>query len=122
MQTPDEIKAALGRCAEGTCEGGKYCSDQRSQDVTHCLDWLLADALAYIQRLEAELAVTRERLKNHGDLCDICSNTAKMPEMYDTCEQVGHKCANCQKKCFCKACDDSCGKEGFEWIGGQSHA
>lgn len=71
MKRPEEIKKGLERCADGDCHKCPYSGFDCAQEVN-------ADALTYIQQLEAELeAVKRERDAAvrglHGD-CETCKH------------------------------------------------
>lgn len=111
MKTTDEIKAAQLPSAEDDC---RKCGYYKAKAT--CQQDVAADALAYILRLEAELAATREALDRDGDLCRICKyNAAPRPE-----SECDLGCMTCTSKhCACKKCLQSAATEGFEWAGGQ---
>lgn len=52
MKTPDEIKKAVSLCI--LCERCTDCPYRESESETGCMSALNADALAYIEKLEAE--------------------------------------------------------------------
>ncbi len=83
MKTPDEIKKYLANC------------DDKSECSACYSEWRCkreADALAYIQQLEAELeAVKRERnaavhdLSKARDCCHFCKHDAVYTSVCDEC-------------------------------------
>lgn len=111
MQTPDEIKAALKSCAEDDC---RKCGYYKAKAT--CQQDVAADALAYIQRLEAELVTTRKELARQGDPCVLCKYDAET----DDCNDCSWVCIKCEVEgCPCRKCWETEAKEGFEWDGGQ---
>ena len=53
MKTPEEIKKAVSLCI--LCERCTDCPYCESESETGCIAALSADALAYIERLEAKM-------------------------------------------------------------------
>lgn len=98
MKTPEEIKIGLTRCADGDCDGCSY-------EGWTCAQEVLADAIAYIQRLESELeAVKRERDAAVQDMavikfCELCRDD-------DTRDHLPFACT------FCGS-----GKTNWRWRG-----
>lgn len=84
MKTPDEIKKGLEICfasptPEDGCDRCPYISE-RMPTVT-CGTSLKNDVLAYIHRLEAELAAAKQErdalhcdLSDRADACDVCKH------------------------------------------------
>jgi hypothetical protein len=102
MKTPDEIKKGLDVCAtlDGDCENCPYDGLK-----IFCSDRLRKDALAYIQRLEQELAaVKRERDAAVRDMaaikvCALCRHD-------DTKDHLPFACTSC-----------GIGKQNWRWRG-----
>lgn len=110
MRTPDEIKTAL-KYLSMTDIGEKL---KLADDVAYAYqEEAVADAYAYIQRLEAELVTTRKELARQGDPCVLCKYDAET----DDCSWVCKKCE--VEGCPCRKCWETEAKEGFEWVGGQ---
>lgn len=65
MKTPEEIKIGLGRCIQGDCASG---SDECPYfSITKCAPVLKADALEYINVLEARTSLNPLRDAIYGD-------------------------------------------------------
>lgn len=53
MKTPDQIKKALGCCADSDC---RNCPYKNCDSYDECTEAMAADAFTYIEQLEKELA------------------------------------------------------------------
>jgi len=102
MKRPDEIKKGLECCMDyQSCTeyGEPKCP---YNDVKECVDTLLADALAYIQHLEAERDAAVE---------DMTNIVMKYGEAYcEYCEWLDKR--SCIGRCWTH-------NEGFKWRGVQ---
>lgn len=107
MKTADEIKRGLATCAEDDCRDCAYYKGKAT-----CLQGMIADALAYIKRLEAERDAQKAEFdRQGGDLCMLCKHA----------NNCWIECGDCNKDdCPCKVCLETRGKAGYEWDGGDA--
>ncbi len=102
-KTPDEIKAAIREC-----ENRKYCDDCPYCDVVECGEAIEKDALALIERLEAE----RDYLLNElvGRTCYPCRYCKHLELRVD--EEPCNSCLRNPATTF-----GAIGAQCFEWRG-----
>lgn len=104
MKTPEEIKKGLEYCGHAIS-----CYDCLYFDGDDCNDALLDDALALIQRLEAERDALLAALKKCDLDCTYCKHNT---DNDGRCTDGNVDCENCQSPCPCRSCVDM-GK--WEW-------
>lgn len=119
MKTPDEIKKGLG---EAIAEASWVVDDGDMHDLRNACDTarkIMADALAYIQQLEAERDAAVEHLwsaAEHGGVCIGCKHDADEAEAMEHCQSIDFDCPSCEDKCPCYSCEKG---SNFEWCGVQ---
>lgn len=117
MKKPDEIKKGLELCSVGFYEN--ICTDcpYSSLAMAECPTKLKADALAYIQQLEAERDAAVEDIRfaytSYVGACQTCKHGKAQ---VDCIEPL--RCDNCEnEKCKCQSCDSN--YSNWEWRGVQ---
>lgn len=119
MKNPDKIKKGLERCANsGMCYCPGMC-DKCPYDAQgdKCIRTLGAEALTYIQQLEAErdaaIADIRLAYESYVGRCETCKHVERQ---VDCDEPEG--CGLCRvEDCLCRSCgEDDC---NWEWRGVQ---
>lgn len=113
MKTPDEVKQVLRHCAaDKGCKGCLLGEDNWSSD---CIGRAMAEALAYIEQLEAERVELIKAADRWGELCRICKHR-EMEELHKTlCLVHEGDCEECNFSRLCR-CKD-CANGGYEWDG-----
>lgn len=93
MKTPDEIKTALKKCADGDCSGCPYKKNKQS-----CVEEMLRDGIDLIKRLETDLAAiahTRMTLNQYQSLArrtqrdDLTTNMRRDHALHLLAAEVG---------------------------------
>ena len=117
-KTPEEIKKGLECCKNGDNPCLGICIyDECPFDA--CKNVLMADALAYIQKLEAQAEqLKRERDAAIADIkesdvlyeCEHCAHSRMTQEEAEACERNDFECLKCEADCKCKDC-----RRGSNW-------
>ena len=116
MKTPEEIKMGMRYCYSiaHVITGNDGCKANCPYwDRTFgCgCDYMVKDALAYIQRLEAE----REKLLSFVKPVAPCSDCKHCYEHILRCDENDFLCDECyMDSCACKHCEENC---NWEWNG-----
>ena len=147
MKSPDEIKKGLDCCADGNivCAGNCVFDDDIKLGYPDCVKLLMTNALALIQRLEADNAQQARCIENMTDKLNAANDEmAKLQAERDaavadirlaftsyvgTCRTCKHgknqvdcieplRCGNCEnEKCKCQSCDSY--DSNWQWRGVQ---
>lgn len=115
MKTPDEIKRGLEFCGADECHGDQHTSCPYNGDV-FCIMHTCADALAYIQQIEAQNA-------------ELFGKIEQLQAERDAAVETIYEMAKCITEDVCEWCDGvECERlcmhhailrPGFKWRGVQ---
>lgn len=97
MKTPEKIKKGLAFCAyyNGNCE---QCNYEYGARNNYCMESLAADALSYIQQLEAEIKILKNEKEEIIELAYRLERERDAAVHDLTESQFCHACKHCEEK------------------------